>query len=177
MLKNYIKAILTALCTIYIFTSSPAYSLDYVESFIPNLKKVGEGRMTYLLWEIYDAALYAPEGTLQKGKPFALKLSYLRNIEGKKIADISIEEMRKQGITNEIKLATWHAQMNAIFPNVKKGASLTGVYTNTGETIFYDNDKEIGRISDQDFSESFFNIWLSEKTSAPDLRRLLLGGA
>ena len=65
--------------------------------------------------------------------------------------------------------------MRKIFPDVGKGVRLTGVYTGTDETIFYKNNSEIGRIKDPDFSKAFFGIWLDEKTSAPDLRRSLLG--
>ena len=112
---------------------------------------------------------------MQQGQPFALKLSYLREIEGKKIADRSIEEMRDQGIQDEVKLATWHSQMRNIFPDVDAGINLTGISTDKGEAVFYKDNLEIGRISDPQFSKAFFDIWLNEQTSAPDLRRKLLG--
>jgi hypothetical protein len=154
---------------------TPAYALDYIYGFVPNAQKVGQGRLTYLFWNIFDATLYAPEGAWHNNKPFALQLSYLRALEGKKIADLSVKEIRGQGFTDEVKLATWHAQMRGIFPDVDKGVSLTGVYTETGNTIFYRDNIELGRINDPEFSRAFFGIWLDEKTSAPDLRRKLLG--
>lgn len=169
------KLLLTSLCLIAVLAIKPAHATEHIQSYIPNAEKVGEGRLTYLFWEIYDATLYASEGAWQEGEPLALKLSYLRNLEGKKIADRSVEEMRKQGITNEVALATWHSQMRNIFPDVNEGISLTGILTQTGDTIFYKDNTEIGRIRDPLFSRSFFNIWLSEKTSAPDLRLKLLG--
>ena len=41
--------------------------------------------------------------------------------------------------------------------------------------VFYKDNTEIGRIKDPAFSVAFFNIWLGDKTSAPELRRKLLG--
>lgn len=154
---------------------TPAYALDHIKKFVPQAEKVGQGRLTYMLWDVYDAALYAQQGLWEQDKPFALQLSYLRKISGKKIADHSIKEMRNQGFGDEVKLATWHTRMKNIFPNVDDGIILTGVYTDTGETVFYLDDTEIGRINDPEFSKAFFDIWLSERTSAPDLRQKLLG--
>jgi hypothetical protein len=162
-------------CALALLGITPAYAGNYIRIFVPNAEKVGQGRLSVMLWDVYDAVLYAPEGRWQRDQPFALQLSYLRDIPGKKIADRSIEEIREQGFTDEVRLADWHAQMRSIFPDVHEGVSLTGVFTNTGETIFYEDDREIGRIKDPQFGRQFFNIWLSPQTSAPDLRRKLLG--
>ena len=175
MPRKILKNTIRTACALAVLGITPAYAMQQIRTHIPTAQKVGQGRLTYLLWDVYDATLYAPQGSWQKDKPFALELSYLREIEGKKIADRSIEEMRNQGMTDEVKLATWHAQMRKIFPDVDAGVRLTGVYTKKGEAVFYKNDREIGRISDPKFSKAFFDIWLNEKTSAPDLRRKLLG--
>lgn len=175
MPKKILKNTLRTACALALLGITPAYALDHIEKFVPQAEKVGQGRLTYMFWDVYDAALYAPGGAWQEGRPFALQLSYLRELEGKKIADRSVEEMRNQGFNDEVKLATWHAQMKNIFPDVDKGIILTGVHTKTGEAVFYLDKTEIGRINDPEFSKAFFNIWLSEKTSAPDLRRKLLG--
>lgn len=174
MLKSALKT-LRITCALALISITPAHALDHISDHINNPKPVGEGRLSVLMWDVYDATLYAPQGTWQQDKPFALKLSYLRDIEGKKIADRSIEEMRDQGENDEIKLAAWHTQMRRIFPNVTDQTSITGIYTMSGSTIFYANTQEIGRIQDPTFSRAFFNIWLSQDTSAPALRAKLLG--
>lgn len=175
MPKQMFKNTIRTACALALLGITPAHALDHIRGFVPEAQKVGEGRLSYLFWDVYDATLYAPEGEWQVDRPFALQLSYLREIEGKKIADRSVEEIREQGFTDEVKLATWHAQMRKIFPNVDKGMTLTGVYTGNGETVFYHDNEEVGRIKSSEFSRAFFNIWLSEDTSAPDLRRKLLG--
>ena len=143
--------------------------------YVPDATKVGEGQLDFALWPVYQATLYAPQGRWHPDKPFALTLSYLTEIPGKKIAAESIKEMRRQGVTDEIKLADWYEQMAAIFPNVNKGSSLTGISTADGKTLFFSGDKPIGQIDNTEFSHSFFSIWLSPHTQSPSLRIDLLG--
>ena len=175
MSKQTIKNVVRTTCALALLGITPSYALDHIHDLVPAAEKVGEGRLTYMLWDVYDAKLYAPKGNWRADRPFALQLSYLRALKGKKIADRSIEEMRGQGLTDEIKLATWHGQMRTIFPDVDAGVSLTGVYTEDGATIFYRDSIEIGRMTDPAFSKAFFGIWLNEATSAPNLRGKLLG--
>ena len=49
--------------------------------YVPEAQLVGEARMTYLFWKVYDARLYAPEGKWQPTQPFALELKYLRKLK------------------------------------------------------------------------------------------------
>ena len=146
-----------------------------IQQYVPNAMLVGKGRFSYVFWDIYDARLYAPKGRWQANQPFALKLTYLRHLKGNKIADKSIEQMEKQGVTQAKKLKQWQTQMRQIFPNVEKGESLVGIRTKAGATIFLNNDHVIGAIDDPAFTRYFFNIWLAPNTSAPDLRKALLG--
>lgn len=142
---------------------------------VPNAAVVGRGILSYAFWDIYEATLYAPEGRVDAGKPVALSIAYYHAIDGKDIADRSVQEIRDQGFADEVRLAAWHAQLKAIIPNVNKGTVLSAVYTPGRETTFYDGDTAIGTIKGDDFGQLFFNIWLSEKTSEPQLRRALLG--
>lgn len=155
-----------------------AQTATYVHNYVPSAKIVGQGRMSFMFWDIYDAALYAPEGEfkdVKKGHPFALSLTYMRDLKGRDIADRSVQEMRALGFDDELTLATWHGQMRQIFPDVSEGMTLTGFYTAEGESVFYWDAKEIGRIRNPDFGKYFFSIWLAPDTSEPDLRAQLLG--
>ena len=147
----------------------------YINAVVADAQEIGAGRMKFLMWDVFDATLYAPNGAWAADKPFALKLSYLRALEGNKIADKSIEEMRGQGFNDAAKLDKWQQQMRDIFPDVKKGSTITGVRLNDGGTVFYEDASEIGRIHDAAFTTAFFDIWLGDKTSGPELRQKLLG--
>ena len=60
-----------------------------------------------------------------------------------------------------------------IFPDVKPGDHILGVYRPDGAR-FYQDEQLIGAIRTTGFAEAFFAIWLDARTSAPELRAALL---
>jgi hypothetical protein len=146
-----------------------------VTQHVPSAQKVGEGRLSVLLWDVYDATLYAPDKKYTPNKPFALQLSYLLELEGADIAKRSVEEMRKQGFADEAKLDAWLKSMRDIFPDIKEGNVLTGIRNSAGHALFYLDDTFVGSVKDETFTDHFFAIWLKENTSEPTLRKALLG--
>jgi len=64
----------------------------------------------------------------------------------------------------------WSAQMKQLFPDVREGDRLTGVFDPARGVRFFHNDQPIGSIDDTDFGRAFFSIWLDERTQAPSLR-------
>ncbi|MFN3700970.1 MAG: chalcone isomerase family protein [Alphaproteobacteria bacterium] len=173
--QKRIKNIVRIACALAMLGIAPVYASEYIGLHVPNAQPVGEGRLRVFFMDVYDATLFAPNGQFKGDEPFAIRLNYLRNITSQQISDRSAEEIRNQGFRNEVKLASWHSKMRRIFPDVKNGTVLTGIYTKEGVSIFYLDGKESGRITDPDFGIYFFNIWLGENTSAPTLRRRLLG--
>ena len=171
MLKQFIGIFTLS----FALVSATAASLDTARAEIPNASLVGEGRLKVLFWKVFDAQLYAPKGEWSMQAPFALSLNYLRRLDGEKIAERSIDEIRDQGFNNEAKLDNWLQQMRAIFPDVDQTTTLTGVYKPQQATLFYLNGELIGRVDDPAFGERFFNIWLGEKSSQPKLRNKLIG--
>lgn len=156
-------------------SASPVTASDVVQKHVPGAKQVGTGRLSILFWDVYDATLYAPEGKWDSRRSYALSIDYFREINGADIAKRSAEEIRKQGFSDEAKLSMWQAQMREIFPDVKNGSELTAVFTSQKSTDFYSDGAHIGSIKGAEFGTYFFNIWLSENTSEPELRRKLLG--
>jgi hypothetical protein len=136
---------------------------------------VGQARLKIMFWKIYDAHLVAPEGAYVDDAPFALSLTYLRDFDGEEIASRSVDEMRDLGYDDEVDLAKWFEQMRSVFPNVKEGENITGVLDENRHTHFYHNGKKVGTIDDKTFGQSFFDIWLSDETSEPEMREQLLG--
>ncbi|MDK1288121.1 chalcone isomerase family protein [Pseudoalteromonas umbrosa] len=141
-----------------------------------DMTQVGQtARMTYLFWDVYDISLYSSSGSYDSLAPFVLQLTYLRDLDGEEIAKRSLEEMQKQGFNDEALGAKWLLQMKQIFPDVTENYSLYGVRDENGTTRFYDSEKLLGEITDQNFTKWFFDIWLSEKTTEPKMRLKLLG--
>tara|TARA_R110002072_G_scaffold258723_1_gene417398 strand:+ start:170 stop:688 length:519 start_codon:yes stop_codon:yes gene_type:complete len=160
---------------VLLLAAAPARADDIIGKAVPDARMVGQGVLSYAFWDIYQATLYAPEGQWDWSQPFALSIDYFRALDGRAIADRSAQEMRDQGFTDEVRLAAWHGQMAAIFPDVQKGTRLTAIHMPGAETVFYNNDTAIGTIQDVEFGRRFFAIWLAENTSEPGLRQALLG--
>lgn len=136
---------------------------------------VGKARMKVMLWKVFDASLYASNGQYDSEKPFALSLSYLRNLTSKKIVEKTISEMKKQKRESASTLLNWRNQLSQIIPDVDKKTNITGVRDEHGHTVFYRNGNLIGRIEDRNFTRGFFDIWLGKSTSKPRFRKKLLG--
>ncbi len=163
-------------CLIAIFICVPAQAIakNYLQSYIENPKMVGQGRLHLFFSDLYEARLYAENGVYDKKAPFALQLKYLRAISKEKIIDRILDEMSAQGIDDDEVLERWRNDMLEIFPDIKKGSTLSGLYTPQQSVVFFKDGKLIGESADQDFARAYFNIWLREDASDPELRRALL---
>jgi hypothetical protein len=137
--------------------------------------EVGHGTMRYFGLHIYDASLWSAHRNWQADAPYALQLTYARSFKGADIAERSTKEIKAQRSVDAATLARWEQQMKALFPDVKDGDRLTGVYLPGRGATFYSGDRLLGTIADDAFAVAFFDIWLSPKTSEPGLRANLLG--
>jgi hypothetical protein len=140
----------------------------------PGLKPLGEGRLTVLLFDVYDATLYVTGTSWSQAQLFALDLRYLRSLSGKDIAARSVTEIKGQGFADATKLQRWGEEMARIFPDIKAGDRIVGVSLPGGGARFYNDQRMLGAVIDPEFSEAFFAIWLGDRTSEPGLRRKLL---
>lgn len=64
--------------------------------------------------------------------------------------------------------------MVRVFPDVRRGDRLTGVHLPGVGVRFLHNDQVVGEVRDTAFARIFMGIWLSPRTSEPQLRRQLL---
>lgn len=142
---------------------------------VPNLTLQGEGTMRFFGMKVYDIRLWTGMQRFTHAEPFALELIYDMTLKGRDIAERSVTEMRGIGIKDEAKLKRWGEEMAKAFPDVKAGDALIGVSIPGKEARFYNREKLIAAIPDPEFAKAFFDIWLSDKTSAPSVRSKLLG--
>ena len=145
------------------------------DKYIPDAELVGKARLKVVFWNVFDAKLYAQNGEYNSEQPFALSLSYLREIRGYEIVAKSVSEMRAQKAFSTEELDDWKNQLSGIIPNVDSETTITGIRNTEGATLFYKNGEIIGQIDDTRFTQGFFNIWLGENTSETGLRSQLLG--
>lgn len=175
--------------TVGIAASTPARaSLEHrslvearVLEIIPEARLSGSGSLRLFGFHVYDARLFVgPDGVgddLTANQPYALDLRYARDFKGAAIAQRTRKEMARLELGNDSQRRQWEAALAAIFPDIRKGDHLTGIYRPEGYTEFLKNGTPIGRIVGADFARSFFAIWLHPDSRAPDVRAALLGQA
>jgi hypothetical protein len=147
---------------------------------IPGARLLGQGKLTYFGLNVYGAKLWVTEGFQADDfarRPLALELEYARSLVGKLIAERSLVEMKKIGKVGDDKSAAWLAAMTQTFPDVAKGDRITGVHKPEEGMRFFFNGKPSGEIRDPEFARLFVGIWLSPRTSEPQLRQALLGNS
>lgn len=158
--------------------AAPSDLPEAVHISIPNARLAGEGDFRWLGLKIYRAQLWVGEQGYRDNAPhaarFALDLRYARALHGTRIAQSSIDEMQKLGVGSPAQHQAWLADMERLFPDVKQGSRITGVYLPDTGAGFYLDGKPLGAVRDPEFGRAFFAIWLDPKTSAPALRKDLL---
>jgi hypothetical protein len=141
---------------------------------MPMLSLVGQASFRYLLWPIYDATLYAESAPFQfpESVPFALHLRYQRNISSTQIIEQTLKQWQQQAVTVP---PGWQQQLAALIPNIATGDTLSLHVDKHYHSQLQYNGRPLGSIADRDFTLAFAGIWLAPTTSAPQLRRRLLG--
>lgn len=157
----------------------PAAASAQASSALKDAVEVGGGSFRWFGLKLYDVRLWAERGQTPgddwKKVPLALELTYARSLVGSKIADASVDEMKKVGVGSPVQHEAWRTAMRAVFPDVVEGTRLTGLYQPGQPTRFLRDGQPIGEVGDPEFGAAFFAIWLHPKTSAPKLRAALLG--
>lgn len=140
------------------------------------LVELGTGRYTWWGLHIYDATLRTRDGAPPDYRtPFALTLRYARDLNGARIAERSMAEMRRLAPAPDAVPPEWLAQMLLAFPDVRQGESLTGYFDPGTGTRFYHGAQPTAAVGGEAFARAFFGIWLDPRTDAPELRARLLG--
>lgn len=150
-----------------------------IKTLLPEASTIGSGTFRWFGLKLYDARLWADARSFSSAQwssvPLALELTYARTLVGTRIADASLDEMKKLGMANATQQRAWLDAMKQLFPDVAEGTQLTGLYQPGQPTRFFRDGEPIGEIADPEFGRAFFAIWLHPKTSAPKLRAALLG--
>lgn len=144
---------------------------------LPQASLIGSGDFSWFGFSVYNARLWSPAQQVDFSQPFALELTYRRNISRDTLVDTSLDEIRRingQPLDRE-QQETWAQQMRQAFVDVKDGTRITGVFLPEEGCRFYVDGKLQHVIDDPEFARAFFSIWLDPQTRSPKLRAALLG--
>ncbi|USX13546.1 chalcone isomerase family protein [Oxalobacteraceae bacterium OTU3CAMAD1] len=175
---------LAALCALMLAGGPSARAAEapaHVERELGAARLAGQGVFTYFGLSIYTAELWVgPKGyrpAAKEAAPYVLDLRYARALDGRRIAEASAAQMEKIGAGSAAQRAAWLAKMQAIFPDVKEGSRLSGLFLPGEGVRFYRDGKPLATVADPAFAQAFFGIWLDSATTAPNLREALLRDA
>lgn len=139
------------------------------------LQMVGEARLKFLFWPIYDSRLYSLDGSFQDGqRPLRFEIQYLRDVSAPDLVVRTRDEwQRLQPVSAPEE--QWLQALSRLWPDVSENDVLALALDEQGGSTFLLNGQPLGEIGDPAFGERFLSIWLSPGTSRPDLRLGLLG--
>ncbi|WP_194790834.1 chalcone isomerase family protein [Pseudomonas sp. UFMG81] len=145
----------------------------------PNARLVGSGDFTWFGLRLYTARLWSPATAPDWQQPFALELTYHRDLSRDRLVDASLDEMRRLGgpALEAATLERWAELMRGAFVDVRPGTRITGLYLPGHGCRFYIDGQLRRDIADPVFARAFFAIWLDPRTRDPQLRQRLLGQA
>ena len=133
---------------------------------------VGSAEMNKLFIHVYDASFWSDSGAMKA--PYALSITYDMDFSKGDLIGRTVTELKHISNLPDDKLQQYAKQLTTIWPDISKGDRITAFTPDTKKTVFYYNGKNIGQIVDADFSAAFFGIWLSPKSSEPQMRKELL---
>lgn len=154
---------------------------DYIAQALPGARLAGQGEYRWMLLSIYSAQLWVGPAGYRPQAPdaagFVLELRYARDLDGRRIAQASAEQIAHVGAGTEAQRQAWLEWMRRAFPDVRAGDTLAGLYAPGQGARFYLNGKVLAELPDPGFAQAFFAIWLSPRSSAAGLRTALLRDA
>jgi len=144
------------------------------KEYLGDYYQLGTGKLSIFFMDIYDISLFSQTKVYSKNKPFAIEINYLKDIKSSQIVDRSINEIKRISNSSRDELENYRSIFTSLFPDIYSGDQLIGIKTANNDGVFFYNKKPIGKIKDEKLVDKFFDIWLSEKTSHPELREKLL---
>ncbi len=175
---------LVMVSTICLMFSTVAHAKDKaplrpseIPAAITSPEPYGTGQLSRLMFVAYDAALWMDASPWSYAKPFALTLTYRMSFSRDELVERTIAEMVGQEEIAAADQSRYRAFLDKAFVDVAKKDRFTAVFIPNGTLRLYHNGGRTGEIKDAVFAKRFMDIWLSEKTSEPSLRRALLGAA
>ncbi|GGE88889.1 hypothetical protein [Shewanella carassii] len=150
---------------------------------LASFREVGRGEMDWWFMTLYRARLLTPDGSYQPNSfPQQLEIQYYRDIPASRLLEATKHQWLHLGYDRE-QISAWLALLEDIWPDVEQGDRLSFVASGPQRGHFLFNDKPLAAIvidesassEHKRFADAFLAIWLSERSSRPQLRAQLIG--
>ena len=150
----------------FTLTTFGSERFSYTET---DLKLYSKINLTWWGFKVYKAEVFTPKSSKPDfTKEILLHIEYQRDFDAEDLVSTTYDEWERLGLIVDGKSKKWLKQLEEIWPDVKKGDSLT-TYLNGDTTSFYQDKKLLGQVKDETFGSRFLKIWLHEKSRTSDL--------
>jgi hypothetical protein len=146
-----------------------------INGFINAPTPYGTASLTWLFLTAYDASLWTDAPAWSMDTTFALTITYRMSFTREELVERTLEEMQRvsPGLQRAA-LTGFGTSLTKAFQNVDSGDRITALLVPGAPVRFFHNGKPTHQIAGVEFAEAFFGIWLSPRTSDPDVRAGLL---
>lgn len=139
------------------------------------LQKVGEARLKFLFWSVYDSRLYTSSGEYRDGeRPLKLEIQYLLDVKADALLERTLMEWSDMGRSHP-RQEQWRSELANIWTDIQSGDVLSLELDSRNRSTFRRNGEILGHIEDPEFGQEFVDIWLSDDCTRPEIRESLLG--
>ena len=144
---------------------------------LPGAQLIGSGVLHWYGLRIYTAKLWSESHPFDANAPYALELTYHRNISREQFVDTSLKEIKRifGKRYDSATLVRWENEMQRAFLDVQANDQLIGVFVPNKGCDFYSAGKQLAQIRDTEFANAFFAIWFDERARNPELSAQLRG--
>lgn len=152
------------------------FNLSEISENLSKPSRLGVHNLTVWGFKVYNIQLLSQTKKFSYQNKFAIVINYQRDFAKNNLIEKSIEEIAR---INEIKdlglLKIYQNKLEEIFFDVKKGDRKTAFFDPKNGVKLYFNGKFVGEIKDLIFAKRFVDIWLSDKSSYPQMTMDILG--
>jgi hypothetical protein len=140
----------------------------------------GSGTAQYLIFDVYDAALYTAPEAIDAPMPdprrsACLEICYHREIAREDLAKAADQILARQLDPDRLQHISPHIhRIHDAYRDVKRGDRYRMCFTPPGNMSFAFNGKPQLSVDDEETGLAYLGIWLGERALSPSLRKSLL---
>ena len=158
---------------VYASADTPPLPASVIRQSPASLNPLGGHVYRKFGFSVYHIALWSAENRWDTAKPYALQLTYRRDLSRATLVEGVMDGIREQDSADDATLADWEQSMQQALPDVSEGDTIVGLALPGEDAVLFHNERQIMKITDPRLSQAFFNVWLGQSANETTRSRLL----
>ena len=171
---NIIKTLFFLVIIQSVFFIPVSQGKDWWDEKLKNPFLIGEGVLKVFIWDIYKLRLFSETNIYDRNDTLVLEFEYLRDTSKASLIKASIVELKKLNFSKS-KLEKWEKYLEKSIKDMKAGEKAALLFRPNAGLTFFASDKLKITIDNDEFANSYIDIWLGENTERPKLRKQITG--